>query len=84
MNLKQLDYNKTNETTNSIQFKVTNKSRIITFDLKYSAGKVVVDITDSFFILRIPRECFNDIEKYKKFIIQTMSKIYNEFGLEEV
>lgn len=53
---------------------VKQKSRVISIKL-YMTKKLVVDINDSWFSLRIPKTEFKSINKYKDFIVNSVNQI---------
>ena len=62
------------DTDNYLEIEVTEKKRYIIFKL-YFNKKLTVDITDSYFLLRVPKTTFKKIEKYKEFIVESVNKI---------
>lgn len=53
---------------------VKQKSRVISIKL-YMTKKLVVDINDSWFSLRIPKTEFKSMNKYKDFIVNSVNQI---------
>jgi hypothetical protein len=62
------------DTDNYLEIEVTEKKRCIIFKV-YFNKKLTVDITDSYFLLRVPKTTFKKIEKYKEFIVESVNKI---------
>lgn len=62
------------DTDNYLEIEVTEKKRYIIFKV-YFNKKLTVDITDSYFLLRVPKTTFKKIEKYKEFIVESVNKI---------
>ena len=81
MQIRQLEPKEQSSTSKSITLKVQKKNRIITIVLSIMSGKAILDITDSYYLLRIPRETFTNIDKYKMYVIQIASRLYDELGI---
>ena len=81
MQIRQLEPKEQSSTSKSITLKVQKKNRIITIVLSIMNGKAILDITDSYYLLRIPRETFTSIDKYKMYVIQIASRLYDELGI---
>ena len=81
--LRLLNPSTVNETTKSITYSIRVKNRTVNISLISVGGKVTVDVTDTYFLLRIPRETFNKIDKYRQFVISIAQKLYDEFGITE-
>ena len=81
MQIRQLEPTEHSSTSKSITLKVQKKNRVITIVLSIMSGKAILDITDSYYLLRIPRETFTSIDKYKMYVIQLASRLYDELGI---
>ena len=81
--LRPLNPSTVNETTKSITYSIRVKNRTVNISLISVGGKMAVDVTDSYFLLRIPKETFNKIDKYRQFVISIAQKLYDEFGIME-
>lgn len=81
--LRLLNPSTINETTKSITYSIRVKNRTVNISLISVGGKMTVDVADSYFLLRIPKETFNKIDKYKQFVISLAQKLYDEFGITE-
>ena len=67
--VSEFDYLVKNETENSAEVDLRINSRNITIRLSlYRNKKLTVDVTDSYYLLRIPRAEFKDMKSYKQFI----------------
>ena len=68
-NLTEFDYVIKNETESSAEIGIKINSRVITIRLSlYKNKRLTVDVTDSYFLLRIPRAEFKELQDYKQFI----------------
>ena len=83
LQLRPLNPSTINETTKSITYNIRVKNRTVNISLIGVGGRMTVDVTDSYFLLRIPKETFNKIDKYKQFVISLAQKLYDEFGITE-
>lgn len=79
--IRQLEPTEHSSTSKSITLKIQKKNRVITIVLSIMSGKAILDITDSYYLLRIPRETFTRIDKYKMYVIQLASRLYDELGI---
>ena len=62
------------DSNNVFEVNVKQKSRVISIKL-YFNKKLVVDINDSWFSLRIPKTEFKSMDKYKDFIVKSVNQI---------
>lgn len=83
MNSRELKPTIQDETNSTITFVMSKGKRSIKVCLKSIGNKILVDITDSFYLLRIPQETFSDIKKYKPYILQIVGKLYDELEIEK-
>ena len=83
LQLRPLNPSTINETTTSITYSIRVKNRTVNVSLISVGGKMTVDVTDTYFLLRIPKETFNKIDKYRQFVISIAQKLYDEFGITE-
>ena len=73
-NLREFNYKVGNETDNSVTIQILINSRIIEVRMMLHK-KLIVDIEDSYFLLRIPRGEFKEINEYRQFIMSFIQKI---------
>ena len=77
--VKALDYHVTVDSENCFVVEIANGSRKINVTLtSYKRGKVSIDITDSYGILRIPKYETSKFDDFKVAIINSCSKILSE------
>lgn len=81
--LRSMSPTVSDETSKSIKLKIDIKKRTITIALSIIGGKAIVDTTDNYFLLHIPRETLTSMEKYKQYIIYLTGKLYDELGITE-
>lgn len=71
------------ETSSTVSYNLIQNKRVITLKIaELSKGIITVDVTDSFYLLRIPNEKFKDFTKYKNYMLNLINKIVTEIGLE--
>ena len=71
--LDRKEFEVTNNAENTFEVNVKQKSRVISIKLYYNK-KIVVDINDSWYSLRIPKTEFKKMEKYKEFIVNSINQ----------
>ena len=71
------------ETSSTVSYNLIQNRRVITLKIaELSKGTITVDVTDSFYLLRIPNEKFKDFTKYKNYILNLLSRLATELDLE--
>ena len=71
-----------NETSSTIVYSITQGRRVINIKLaELVKGIITIDVTDSFYLLRIPTEKFKDFQKYKNYTINLINQLAEELGL---
>lgn len=68
-NFRSLKYKVHINTPDCFCIRIEKETRYIDIYLRKSGKKVTVDVEDAFGIVRIPRETFNDIIKYREFMM---------------
>lgn len=58
-----------------LKIKFTNGKRNLFITLHKGRGSVIVDITDDYYMLRIPQEEFKNVEKYQAYILGMLKKV---------
>lgn len=75
-NLREFNYNVGNETDSSVIVQILINSRVIEVRMMLHKNKrLIVDIEDSYFLLRIPRGEFKEINEYRQFIMSFIQKL---------
>lgn len=79
--IRSFDYTVLADTNSCFCVRAEKGSRFITITINnFKKGQVVVDITDSFGMLRIPKEKFSKESEYRMFIINSCTSIQKELN----